>query len=328
MTTKNEPRQIRARRLLTLGGMAATLAAPIAPGTATAATAVSALRLPAGHVTAAPGFQKISSDVASPEGGEGGEGGEHATKKIVKSSEGGEGGEGGEQATKKVSSDVAQPGGGEGEGASGLPGDVSFLRNLGFLSGHLRVGLALLKAKDASAARIHMNHPIEEKYAEVADELNKLGFGDLKGDLLALSKATDAGRPLPEIEKLYNTAIARIDAASAAVHTDGKDRLMALVELGRVAAGDYAAGVDNGMIVDLAEYQDSWGFIEAVKAETNALANSEEADLKAAALKFQELLNGLAPAYGDLQGNGIKEYDPSLIYSAMARMEIIAIGVK
>lgn len=285
MTKRDEPRNISARRLLTLGGVAATLAIPIGPAVGTAGVAPSQLTLPVSQTSPLLGIQKISAN-------------------------------------------VPQTGGGEGEGATNLPGDIDFLRDLGFISGHLRVGMALLKDKDLTAASIHMNHPIEEKYQEIATRLKELGFGDLKGDLLALSKATDAGRPLAEVQALFDAAIARIQAAAAASPSNAGDRVMALVELGRIAAGDYSAGVNNGIIVDLAEYQDSWGFIQTIQAQADVLATSKDANLAAAAAKIKDLLDGIKPAYGDLQAKGIAEYDPSLVYGAAARMEIVALGLK
>lgn len=73
--------------------------------------------------------------------------------------------------------EVAGPAGGEGEDAGdGTPPKISLLRDLGYMTGHMRAGLALCQAGGLAAARTHMGHPIAEKYDAVAKELDEIGF--------------------------------------------------------------------------------------------------------------------------------------------------------
>ena len=57
-------------------------------------------------------------------------------------------------------------GGEGGEGGGGGPSGQAFQRDLSFMEGHLRAGLALYQTGDLAAAKTHMGHPIKEKYCQ------------------------------------------------------------------------------------------------------------------------------------------------------------------
>jgi len=286
MSFKDGPRSVSARRMLTLSGVAVSLALPAvgAPVTGPTDTGSQSVLEKAGGVQASsgPGF-------------------------LI---------------------NVAASGGGEGEGGQAMVGDVDFLRDLGYLTGRLRVGLALAKEGDRTAARAHMGQPIAGKYEMVAERAKELGLDELRGDFAALSAATEADAPVAELERLYDKVMAGVDVAAAASPSDAHDRLLALAELARIAAGDYSAAVEDAAISDLGEYQDAWGFVETIRVTAGHLAASDDARVAEAAQRIVGLASSMAPAFGDLQGNGIAELDPSLLYAAAARMELAALGAK
>jgi len=226
----------------------------------------------------------------------------------------GEGGEGGGE------------GEGEGEGRSVDP-DVAFLRDLGFMEGHLRAGMRLYEVGDFDAAKTHMGHPIEEKYDAVAGTLADLGLDRLQGEITALAEATEAEAPQEDVAAQFETVYLTIEEARAAAPGGERARLLGLAELTRVAADEYSVAVEGGEVSNLHEYQDAWGFLRAVEAEAEGFAASDDAAVAGAGATVLEQVAAADAAFGDIQGDGAFNMDPSLLYGAAARMELAANGV-
>ncbi|APX90431.1 hypothetical protein BV394_12410 [Brevirhabdus pacifica] len=218
---------------------------------------------------------------------------------------------------------------GESEGGSSEKGDaVTFQRDMGFMAGHLRAGLALYELGDLEAAKTHMGHPIEEKYEAVAEELEEMGRGELRGDIEALAAAVERDAELAEVQGLFDTVITNLEGARDQAGGGPRARLLALAGLTRIAAEEYAVGTKDGKIANLHEYQDSWGFLRSVEAEAQRLSQDGNADVAKAAGRILELVGELDTAYGDMQGLGEMNIDPSLLYGAAARMELAAMAVR
>ena len=303
-TSKPNRRVVAARRTLALGTIAAT---------AFGATAVSAGAIPEGPASVQ--WVKLAQAknllVASAEGGGESEG-------EAASSRHGEG-----------EGEAAGPGEGEGEaegGAVNRDPEVRLARDLGFMEGHLRAGMALYEATDLEAAKTHMGHPIQEKYDAVADPLKERGYERLKDELEALSAAAEAETPLEELRPLYDTVLGTIEEARDEVPAQAQ--IMALALLTRVAADEYTVAVEGGTVSNLHEYQDSWGFLRVVETEVNELSRSDNEDAARAAQAAKDYLTITDAAFGNLQGSGEFEMDPSLLYGAAARMELAALGLK
>lgn len=218
-------------------------------------------------------------------------------------------------------------GGGEGEGgATAANAEACLSRDLGFMEGHLRAGMALYEEGDLEAAKTHMGHPIQEKYDAVAAPLEERGYGRLREELIALSEAAEAGAPIEEIRSLYDTVYGTIEEARDEVPVPAQ--LMGLAMLTRIAADEYAVAVEGGEVSNLHEYQDSWGFLRVVEEEAGQLAESDDAAVAEAAATIVEQVGETGTAYGDIQGGGDFEMDPSILYGAASRMELAAIGVR
>jgi hypothetical protein len=295
MTTSDiKPRRIvTACRLVALGTLAATTLGGVAhAGTDTATWST----------TEAPG-QLLLAAAADDQ------------KSLAAHAEGGEGGEGAEGAEG-------------GEGGSALSSEVSLMRDLGFMTGHLRAGMALYEAGDLKAAKTHMGHPIEEKYDAVAEPLQKRGFGSLKARLVSLSTSVEDGASVEKVRRLFDEVIAGVDDVRKNSPGSPGDQLMGLAALTRVAADEYRVAIaDDGSIRNLHEYQDSWGFLRTVEREAKRWAANDDAGIAAGANKILEQVNVVKSAYGDLQGSGIKTPDSNLIYGAAARMELAVIAI-
>jgi len=220
-------------------------------------------------------------------------------------------------------------GGAGGEGGLTESSEVSLMRDLGFMTGHLRAGMALYEAGDLKAAKTHMGHPIEEKYDAIAEPLQNCGFGNLKDRLIALSIGVEGEASVEKIRSLFDDVIAGVDDVRKNSPGTHADQLMGLAALTRVAADEYRVAIaDDGSIKNLHEYQDSWGFLKTVELEASRWGADDNADIAGAANKILEQVNAVKTAYGDLQGNGIKTPDSNLIYGAAARMELAVLAVE
>ncbi|GHC23809.1 hypothetical protein GCM10008094_13340 [Aidingimonas halophila] len=203
------------------------------------------------------------------------------------------------------------------------------MRDLGFMTGHLRAGMALYEAGDLEAAKTHMGHPIEEKYDAVAAPLKERGFEDLKDRLMALSAAAEDEAEVEEVRRLFDDVIAGVDDVRADSPGTPADQLMGLAALTRVAADEYDVAIaDDGSIENLHEYQDSWGFLRTVEREATQWAEIDDAEIADAANRFLEQIDAVETVFGDLQGNDIETPDSSLIYGAAARMELAVIAME
>lgn len=218
--------------------------------------------------------------------------------------------------------------GGEGEGGEGaaLDPEAALMRDLGFMQGHLRAGLALYEAGDLDAARTHMGHPIKEKYDAVAAPLAERGLDRLKAGISALADAAEAETPMAGIAPLYDRVAATIDEARAGASMT--HRIGGLIALTRVAGDEYTAGTAGGRIANLHEYQDSWGFLQVVRDQLVKIAGDGDADIATVATRMLDALKATDAVFGDLQGQGSFDMDPGAIYGAAARMEFAAVRLK
>lgn len=279
-------RMVTARRSLNLGTLAAALAGSAASAAVTLPADL-ALRDVARLTTALPG--------------------DAGARVLMTASERGEGGEG------------------EGEGRAVDPG-TALMRDLGFIEGHLRAGMALYEAGDLKAARTHMGHPIKEKYAAVAEAAEASGHGRLRAEIVALADAAEAGAEMAALTPLFGTVRATIEEMRAAQPV--RTQVAGLIALTRIAGEEYESGLTDGRIEDLHEYQDSWGFLQVVAAELDEMAAGADADAAGVAARMRENLAATEAIYGDLEAKGEFEPAASVIFGAAARMELAAARLK
>lgn len=212
---------------------------------------------------------------------------------------------------------------GEGEGGSGGDPELALQRDMSFMEGHMRAGLALYEAGDLAAAKTHMGHPIEEKYGAVADPLADRGFDQLRAQIEAVAAATEAEAPFEEVRDAFDAARATMEDVRSDMSP--RDQLLGLAALIRVAGDEYTVAVEGGEISNLHEYQDSWGFLRVVQAELEQMMASDDATLAHVAEESLDILAATDAAFGDIQGDGDMTLDPSILYGAAARIELEAL---
>ena len=341
MSMEKKPRVVMARRMLSLTATTATVAL-----TATAAAAdAGTWRETSSIVLAQASATPVNPSKVEGEGGgtphvEGeGEGTTHAEGEGDAHAEGegegegtthaeGEGdahaeGEGEGEGTTHAEGEGSSGGEGEGEGAGSGDPEQALQRDLSFMEGHLRAGLALYEAGDLAAAKTHMGHPIEEKYGAVADPLAERGLDRLREQISGIAAATEAEAPAAEITAAFDAARATIEEAREGL--SNKDLILGLAQLVRVAGEEYAVAVEGGSISNLHEYQDSWGFLRVVEGELRQIAETDDGAVRHVAEEALEYLAETDAAFGDIQGQGEMTLDPSLLFGAAARIELEAL---
>ncbi|WP_370162780.1 hypothetical protein [Limimaricola soesokkakensis] len=307
MTETTKPRHVTVRRMLTL--------------TTAATSAVVGMTTPAAADFSdawTSGPERIYLAAGEGEG-------EGAAQVEGEGHESGEG-EGDGSAEGEGEGAAAAPAGGEGEGEGGSGGGdpvQALQRDLSFMEGHLRAGLALYEAGDLAAAKTHMGHPIEEKYGAVAEPLEERGFDGLRDQIAAIAAATEAEAPLAEVQAAFDAARATMEEVREGIST--RDQVLGLAKLVRVAGEEYAVAVEGGTLSNLHEYQDSWGFLQVVEAELTQMVESGNESAAHVAEEALKYLATTGAAFGDIQGEGEFTMNPTLLHAAAARIELEAL---
>lgn len=238
-------------------------------------------------------------------------------------------GEGEAAASGEGEGEGAASGEGEGEsegGGSAADPEQALQRDMSFMEGHLRAGLALYEAGDLEAAKTHMGHPIEEKYDAVAEPLAELGFDSLRGRIESIAAAAESEADFEEVKAAYDEARATMEEVRSII--SARNQVLGLAMLTRVAGDEYTVAVEGGKISNLHEYQDSWGFLRVVETEATQMSESDDEAIAAVGKAVLESLSETEAAYGDIQGEGEFEMDSSILYGAAAQIELAGLELE
>ena len=149
---------------------------------------------------------------------------------------------------------------------TGVAKDTDYMVKLGLMKGHLLVAKELLDLNKPKDAEPHIGHPVEEIYADVADQLSERKVKDFKNTLITLEDLVKAGaKDSAKVSTNFKESMASIDTAIAALpETQRKSPafiLQAIDGLLDTANSEYGASIADGKIKAAIEYQDSRGFI-------------------------------------------------------------------
>jgi hypothetical protein len=222
-------------------------------------------------------------------------------------------------------------GGEAGEAGVAATGDdtVDLLNGLMQIEGHLASGLALWASGDHNNGQAHMGHPHAEVYDGLAPTLQQMGVPPFISALDGLLDAAASGADQASLDALYAEIHAQISAIrQTAVTHDPRDDFTAIVAVIAKAGVEWSNAVSDGQIHDLHEYQDAWGFVQAVEARLSDLAQSPDAAIQSAAQLALAALAELAPALPGVTPGATIQGDPSLFAAAAAKIELAAFKVK
>jgi DNA uptake protein ComE-like DNA-binding protein len=144
--------------------------------------------------------------------------------------------------------------------------DVDYMVKLGLMKGHLIVAKELIDLKKIDLAEPHIGHPVEEIYADVAEQLNERKVKEFKTPLIALhDQVKSGGKDIAKLNTDFSTSMKSIDSAIAGLHTTQLKSpgfvLQVITGLLDSANSEYGAAVANDKIAQAVEYQDSRGFV-------------------------------------------------------------------
>ncbi|MGB5963149.1 MAG: helix-hairpin-helix domain-containing protein [Coleofasciculaceae cyanobacterium] len=154
--------------------------------------------------------------------------------------------------------------------------DVDYMVKLGLMKGHMLVAKELLNLKKPEQAEPHIGHPVEEIYADVADQLEERKVPEFKKQLINLQDLLKSKPNDPQLITQFEASMKSIDQAIAALPETQRQSpnfaLQVINGLLDTANSEYGAAIANGKISAAIEYQDSRGFVIYADTLKNAIA--------------------------------------------------------
>ena len=160
--------------------------------------------------------------------------------------------------------------------------DVDYLTKLGLMKGHMIVAKELLDLQKPDQAFPHIEHPVEEIYADVEAQLKERNVKEFKQSLMDLQQLVKSKPTDPSITAKYQEAMTSIDTAIAAIpeaqRQSPKLALQVINAILDTAGTEYMAAIANDKIKEIIEYQDSRGFTIYVEQLYKSIATTMEKD--------------------------------------------------
>ncbi len=179
--------------------------------------------------------------------------------------------------------------------------DVDYLTKLGLMKGHMIVAKELLDLQKPEQALPHIQHPVEEIYADVEDQIKEHNVKEFKQSLMDLQQLVKFKPNDPSLTTKYQEAMANIDTAIAAIpETQRQSPKLALQVINTIldtAGTEYMAAISNDKIKEIIEYQDSRGFTLYVEQLYKGISAMMEKDHPDAHKQFTASLDKLKSAY-------------------------------
>ncbi|OUT96984.1 MAG: hypothetical protein CBC01_07360 [Betaproteobacteria bacterium TMED41] len=141
---------------------------------------------------------------------------------------------------------------------------------LAFMSGHVEVGIELYKLGELKMAAPHLLHPVSETHAEERKGLENRGF---KADIFEqVSESLNKNLPASEIDSLLNRASNNLNELADNIGGDRKEIIKFLL---KTAVEEYDLSINNNLIANIGEYQDSWGFIKVAMHHAKEISDTK-----------------------------------------------------
>lgn len=202
--------------------------------------------------------------------------------------------------------------------------DTAFLTQLGFIRGHLWVGMTLYEQGHLDMAKTHMKHPGDELYnglIEAFDARNLPGFAE---PLEALADSVLNDKDSSTVQQRYSALLDAISANEPIANMSAKDVILSVSSMLMVAADEYAIGIQDGHVANVHEYQDALGFKEIALNRLNRINEQEAQQADEAITETRNVLNNLEALWPTTTPEGDIKGKPSRIYGAASRIELEA----
>lgn len=154
------------------------------------------------------------------------------------------------------------------------------------MKGHLISARENAKQGKIPLAQAHAAHPLHEEYAELPSTfaathpaLDKT----LREDLTRLQQSVDGGHDATAIGKAVDGVFKHLDHSlqtviPADIRESARFRSAVVIHLIDTIEEEYDEAVDDGKVVNVAEYQDAFGFLQRVRALANQLTDGLQAE--------------------------------------------------
>ncbi len=178
--------------------------------------------------------------------------------------------------------------------------NVDFATNIEFIKGHLSAAILNKQAGNDELAQTHTFHPIHEIYTLIRDqlsfadnELNKTLINSLNNltSIVFTSTPSEFTDSASSIKNLLDKAIIKAIPKNEIV--DIKFNMSTLINLLKTAESEYDIGIVNGTIANIAEYQDSQGFVSSANELLNKTINNLNQTRMMTTNKFTEIKDSL-----------------------------------
>lgn len=221
---------------------------------------------------------------------------------------------------------------GEGEGASSpeknlQDSDVAYLSRLGLIRGHLLAGFRLYEQGQAEQAQAHMNHPEKHLLSDLKPALNQRDAEPFRTELSALTRTVNEGSDPATVEQAYQQVDERLRAAEARAQPSLKEALLSVKNLVRTAGEQYAAGVPDGDVARLQDYQAAWGFTQLAQRRLDNLDTEKRETAPEVVSRLEQVLADLDSLWPELNPADNVDGDAARLFGAAARIEIAALDL-
>ncbi len=175
--------------------------------------------------------------------------------------------------------------------------NVDFATNIEFIKGHLSAAISNKEIGNNELAQTHTFHPIHEIYTLIRDqisssdtELNNTLINSLNNltSIVFTSTSAEFTDLASSVKSLLDKAI--IKAVPENEIADIKFNMSTLINLLKTAESEYGIGIDNGTIINIAEYQDAQGFVSSANELFNKTINNLNESMTN---KFREIKDSL-----------------------------------
>lgn len=195
--------------------------------------------------------------------------------------------------------------------------DAHFVTKLGLIQGHLWVASQLVEADLFELGAKHAKHPAQEVYQELAPFFDAVSSPGFAAELEAMSgQFTSSSKG--DFSQSYQQVMNAIDDIVASVGLADSDRLRVANSLIEQALIEYRAGVIDGEIADLQEYQDARGFIEIAARFIAKIQNDPQCIALLANIQAAKKL------WPDLDPDQTINGDESALVAVLAELQAIA----
>ncbi len=192
----------------------------------------------------------------------------------------------------------ASPGASPSQGAALDAETVAIGAAMAQMRGHLRVATELEAAGDIDGAAVHTGHPAAELLDVVRGDLEEAGadVDALATDLQAASDAVGEDGAADAIDTAFEE-VATAEAAFAGDLADDPAYIGSVIaSLLNTVGHEYEEAVIDGELVNLAEFQDAYGFTLEARARYDTIAGEVESAAAEEAEEIEEAFEVLASA--------------------------------